>query len=131
MSEESEQPLDAVDSEGATALRQRFAGRWIQRSEFPTAPLDDAADSLGLWVSPAETSGLQTLRATSHYTGGSWWLHDWDGDYMAAQEFIDCVADAAAASVKEQSGHAGQPVEWDRDLGVRERLPPSKGAGGA
>ncbi len=110
---DNERPLDSLDAGAARELRERFADLWIRRSGLRTAPPDDAAESLGLRVSPADESDRYTLRATSYYTGGSWWLRDWDGDAATAYEFIDRVADAAATDIKAENRRSGRRIQWD------------------
>lgn len=115
MVDDTEQPLDLVDADLAGRLRLRFAEVWLQQSGFLTAPLDDAARSLGLWVSGSGARGRgHMLRATSHYTGSSWWLEDWDGDEATAEAFVDRAAAAAAVEVKAENRRSGRPLEWDR-----------------
>lgn len=55
-----------------------------------------------------------TLRATSYYTGSTWWLDPWDGTEVAATRFlVDEVAEAAATDVKAENRRSGRRPQWD------------------
>jgi len=107
--------LDDRDPVAARELKERFARRWLALVDFhEQPPVEEAAACLALWVErPAEKAPL-ALRVTDHYTGTTYWLYDWDGDYARAQIFMDELAENAAGNVRMEPHHRGRrSISWE------------------
>lgn len=58
------------------------------------------------------SAGAQRLRLRSWFTGSTYYLPDWGGDWFDARAWIEMVADLQARSVDDYRGRHG-PTPWD------------------
>jgi hypothetical protein len=85
------------------------ARRWVERSSYPESRIPEVPDALEMvvgdeWPTP---SSLRRLRLRSRFTGNTYYLPDWDGDWYDAKRWIEDVADLEAGSVNSYRGRIG------------------------
>lgn len=111
--EEWRLPLLDEDRDLALRLIDIYARRRVERSGFPDARIPEVPDTMELliadeWPSPS----MVTLRLRSWFTGSTYWLHGWDGDWYDAKGWIEAIADLQAGNVDSSRGRYG-PTPWD------------------
>jgi hypothetical protein len=106
-------PLESIDRSLADRLISLFASSWLPAAGLPMSRLAEVPDTLELLAAPSwdPPDGSMILRLRSWYTGHTYWLHDWNGDHGAAEEWIREVAEENAFSVNFQ--RRDEPTIWD------------------
>jgi hypothetical protein len=103
------QPLLGKDRDLALRPMDVCARRWVERSSYPESRIPEVPDALEMvvgdeWPTP---SSLRRLRLRSRFTGNTYYLPDWDGDWYDAKRWIEDVADLEAGSVNSYRGRIG------------------------
>jgi hypothetical protein len=106
------EPLSVQRGALIEPLLDRYAMLFIHFAALPPARTEDAKRSLSLTV-PTDRS-QSVVRCTSHFTGGTCWLYDWDGTDASLVQFIEDEAFNHAEWVHDDRSIAG-PTPWDSD----------------
>ena len=104
--------LKARAQDLAVAALDRYADLFLRFGRFPTNRRDDARDSLELTVTTNAEPPI--IQATSHFTGETTWLYDWDGSTEAVIEFVEDLAVQHGDWVHFERSRRG-PTEWDAE----------------
>ncbi|MBV9543427.1 MAG: hypothetical protein JOY61_03510 [Chloroflexi bacterium] len=124
-------PLAGLEPGLAATLLDRYARRWLDLARLPAERLHEVADTVELvvadeWSDDDEDplpSG-RILRLRSWYTGCTYWLREWEGDFDEASSWIDSVAEMQAGNVEYDRRYG--PTPWD---GAGSAVTDSSGVG--
>jgi hypothetical protein len=108
-------PLLDEDRELALRLIDVYASRWVERSGYPESKIPEVSGTMELviadeWTAPGATT--RRLRMTSWFTGSTYYLPGWNGDWYEAKRWIEDVAEMQAGNVDSYRGRNG-PTPWD------------------
>jgi hypothetical protein len=113
--------LDDEDPDLATALKGRYAERWLAEANLPEHRIGGSINTVELKVAPDfDEPGRRRLRMTSFYTGSTYWLYGWDGSRKSAMRFMDEMAQTQGDWVKDERQRFG-PTEWDESPNRRRK----------